>query len=192
MLFWIVKIVICFSCRHDGTIDVWDLHNQTLVHQFQGHIDGASSIGISSNGQMLWTGGLDNTVRSWDLRMGSQIQQFDFPSQIFGLDVHPTDDWFAVGLQNSSIEVLHCNQPEIYQAKLHKNSVLSVKFSNSGKWFASTGMDNLLNAYHTPYGASIFSSKETSAVLCCDISSDDNYIVTGSVDKKATLYEVIY
>lgn len=62
----------------------------------------------------------------------------------------------------------------------------------SGKWFVSTGKDNLLNAWRTPYGASIFQSKESSSVLSCDISADDKYIVTGSGDKKATVYEVIY
>jgi len=35
-------------------------------------------------------------------------------------------------------------------------------------------------------------SKESSSVLCSDISSDDKYIITGSGDKKATLYEVIF
>ena len=29
-------------------------------------------------------------------------------------------------------------------------------------------------------------------MLGCDISSDDQYIITGSGDKKATLYEVVY
>jgi groucho len=38
----------------------------------------------------------------------------------------------------------------------------------------------------------LFQSKESSSVLCCDISTDDKYIVTGSGDKKATLYEVIF
>lgn len=95
---------------------------------------------------------------------------------------------------------------------------------SAGKWFVSTGKDNLLNAWRTPYGASIFQvwpytngvpvgrlllqssdykygncscvyllqSKESSSVLSCDISADDKYIVTGSGDKKATVYEVIY
>ena len=36
--------------------------------QFQGHTDGASCIDLSPDGMKLWTGGLDNTVRSWDLR----------------------------------------------------------------------------------------------------------------------------
>ncbi len=155
----------------------------------------------------------------------------------------------------------------------------------SGKWFVSTGKDNLLNAWRTPYGASIFQvcsrpvwlyffirdvfrcpkplnvatllpfqnnraavrrqemwwrknkacfkmrqllfqirksmhafivtvrfswinrylriclilshtlffqSKESSSVLSCDVSPDDKYIVTGSGDKKATVYEVVY
>lgn len=35
-------------------------------------------------------------------------------------------------------------------------------------------------------------TKETSSVLSCDISTDDKYIVTGSGDKKATVYEVLY
>ncbi|KAF7250399.1 Transducin-like enhancer protein 1 [Varanus komodoensis] len=107
---------VCFSCCSDGNIAVWDLHNQTLVRQFQGHTDGASCIDISNDGTKLWTGGLDNTVRSWDLREGRQLQQHDFTSQ----------------------------------------------------------------------------SKESSSVLSCDISVDDKYIVTGSGDKKATVYEVIY
>lgn len=35
-------------------------------------------------------------------------------------------------------------------------------------------------------------SKESSSVLSCDVSPDDKYIVTGSGDKKATVYEVVY
>ena len=32
----------------------------------------------------------------------------------------------------------------------------SFQFANQGKWFVSTGKDNLLNAWRTPFGASIF------------------------------------
>ncbi|ENN79098.1 hypothetical protein YQE_04444, partial [Dendroctonus ponderosae] len=128
---------VCFSCCSDGNIAVWDLHNQTLVRQFQGHTDGASCIDISSDGTKLWTGGLDNTVRSWDLREGKQLQQHDFSSQIFSLGYCPTGEWLAVGMENSNVEVI-------------------LRFASCGKWFVSTGKDNLLNAWRTPYGASIF------------------------------------
>ncbi|XP_052336466.1 transducin-like enhancer protein 4 isoform X3 [Oncorhynchus keta] len=183
---------VCFSCCSDGNIVVWDLHNQTLVRQFQGHTDGASCIDISNDGTKLWTGGLDNTVRCWDLREGRQLQQHDFTSQIFSLGYCPTGEWLAVGMESSNVEVLHVSKPDKYQLHLHESCVLSLKFASCGKWFVSTGKDNLLNAWRTPYGASIFQSKESSSVLSCDVSPDDKYIVTGSGDKKATVYEAAF
>uniref|UniRef100_A0A8C8B4T4 TLE family member 2, transcriptional corepressor n=1 Tax=Otus sunia TaxID=257818 RepID=A0A8C8B4T4_9STRI len=140
----------------------------------------------------LWTGGLDNTVRCWDLREGRQLQQHDFSSQIFSLGYCPTGEWLAVGMESSNVEILHVTKPDKYQLHLHESCVLSLKFASCGKWFVSTGKDNLLNAWRTPYGASIFQSKESSSVLSCDISINDNFIVTGSGDKKATVYEVVY
>lgn len=181
----------CFSCCSDGTIAVWDLHNKTLVRQFHGHTDGSSCIDISPDGSKLWTGSLDNTVRSWDLREDQQIHQYDFNSQIFSLGYCPTPaEWLAVGMESSNVEVLHINGAEKYQLNLHESCVLSLKFAHTGKWFVTTGKDNLLNAWRTPYGASLFQMNETSSVLSCDISAEDNFIVTGSGDKKATVYEV--
>ena len=65
------------------------------------------------------------------------------------------------------MEVLHQTKPDKYQLHLHESCVLSLKFAYSGKWFITTGKDNLLNAWRTPYGASIFQVSvltETSAV----------------------------
>ncbi|EQB77629.1 transducin-like enhancer protein 2 [Camelus ferus] len=205
---------VCFSCCSDGNIVVWDLQNQTMVRQFQGHTDGASCIDISDYGTRLWTGGLDNTVRCWDLREGRQLQQHDFSSQLrapttpqgvfnpFSSVFAPRSfpwaaapartGWPAVGMESSSVEILHVRKPEKYQLHLHESCVLSLKFASCGRWFVSTGKDNLLNAWRTPYGASIFQSKESSSVLSCDISGNNKYIVTGSGDKKATVYEVVY
>ncbi|TNN59634.1 Transducin-like enhancer protein 1 [Liparis tanakae] len=140
--------------------------------QFQGHTDGASCIDISNDGTKLWTGGLDNTVRCWDLREGRQLQQHDFTSQIFSLGYCPTGEWLAVGMESSNVEVLHVSKPDKYQLHLHESCVLSLKF-----------------AYCACY---LGRSKESSSVLSCDVSPDDKYIVTGSGDKKATVYEVVY
>ena len=59
-------------------------------------------------------------------------------------------------MESSSVEVLHSTKADKYQLHLHESCVLSLKFSYCGKWFVSTGKDNLLNAWRTPYGASIF------------------------------------
>ncbi|KAI9560285.1 hypothetical protein GHT06_014300 [Daphnia sinensis] len=162
--------MVCFSCCSDGNIAVWELHNQTLVRQVQGYTDGASCIDMSADGTRLWTGGLDQTVRSCDLREGRQLAQHDFASQIFSLGYCPAGDWLAVGLESSTVEVLYTLKLDKYQLHLHESCVLSLKFAATGKWFVSTGNDNLLNAWRIPYGASIFQ-------VCFSCCSDGNIAV---------------
>ena len=72
----------CFSCCSDGNIAVWDLQNQSLIRQFQGHTDGSSCIDISPDGTKLWTGSLDNTARCWDLREVSLVLCIDVCASI--------------------------------------------------------------------------------------------------------------
>ncbi|CAF0883402.1 unnamed protein product [Didymodactylos carnosus] len=183
---------LCFSCCSDGNIIVWDIQNQSIVRQFQGHSDGASCIDLCFDGTKVWTGGLDSTVRCWDVREGRQLQQYEFDSQIFSLGYCPTGDWLAVGMESNLIDILNVSKPDKYRLTLHESCVLSLKFARSGKWFISTGKDSQIIGWKTPYGAKLFDNKENSSVLSCDVSSDDKYIVTGSGDKKATLYEVVY
>lgn len=76
-------------------------------------------------------------------------------------------EWLAVGMENSNVEVLHANKPDKYQLHLHESCVLSLRFAACGKWFVSTGKDNLLNAWRTPYGASIF--QVSFSVKSCNI-----------------------
>lgn len=69
-------------------------------------------------------------------------------------------------MENSHVEVLHATKPDKYQLHLHESCVLSLRFAACGKWFVSTGKDNLLNAWRTPYGASIFQVISLFLVFC--------------------------
>lgn len=82
----------------------------------------------------------------------------------------PAGSWLAVGMENSHVEVLHAGKPDRYQLLLHESCVLSLRFASSGKWFVSTGKDNLLNAWRTPYGANIFQV----CICIVQVSSNNN------------------
>jgi WD40 repeat protein len=73
-------------------------------------------------------------------------------------------------MENSNVEVLHAAKPDKYQLHLHESCVLSLRFAACGKWFVSTGKDNLLNAWRTPYGASIFQVDESTTQITHFIS----------------------
>ena len=95
-------------------------------------------------------------------------------------------------MESNAVEVIHMTKPDTYRLKSHEQCVLSLKYATSGKWFITTGKDSRLNAWQNPHGLQAFKVAEGSSVLSCDVSFDDKFIVTGSGEKKATLYEVIF
>ncbi|VEL08509.1 unnamed protein product [Protopolystoma xenopodis] len=84
------------------------------------------------------------------------------------------------------------NLPQHFRLTRHDSCVLALRFAHTADWFLTTGKDHQVNAWRTPYGACLLETKEAASVLTCDISPDDKYVVTGSGDKRANLYEVIY
>nr|AAX55754.1 GROUCHO [Pristionchus pacificus] len=185
---------LLYACCADGAVVIFDLASMQEVARLPGHTDGASCVDLSGDGLRLWTGGLDHTLRSWDIRERRELSNIDFASQIFSLGCSPTEDWVAVGLDTNQIEVVNTapGVKERYQLHRHDSCVLSLRFAHSGKWFCTTGKDNLLNVWRSPYGALSVRASESSSVLSCDISHDDSVIVTGSGEKKATVYQVQY
>ncbi|KAM7538423.1 hypothetical protein Aperf_G00000073705 [Anoplocephala perfoliata] len=274
---------LCYSCCSDGQVATWDIHNQNIVHQFHAHEDGASCIQLAALGTRLWTGGLDNKVRCWDIRgtSSNEIHCVEFKSQVFSLGLSPVygahgrrpsnaasaiatspggDDgalassssdslfhgsqWLAVGLESSEVEVVaigpdgpaptppgsnapcgnagsggnsspllkppgspsqpgsagvHSPQASVvatydshFRLTRHESCVLALRFAHHADWFITTGKDHQVNAWRTPYGACLLETKEAASVLTCDISPDDKFVVTGSGNKIANLYEIIY
>jgi len=182
-----------FTCHSDGTAAAWDLNTGTQTRTFVGHEEDISCIEVSPDGSKLLTGGLDSTVRVWDIASGKELGTYNFSSQIFSLSICPGESWIAVGLENSTVEVVNLMNTNCkYQLHLHESCILSLKFANSGKWFISTGKDRLLNCWRSPFGGSIFHTREPNSILCSDISFDDGMIVTGSGECLASVYEVIY
>jgi WD40 repeat protein len=57
------------------------LVSETKVATLNGHAEGASCVDLSPDQNKLWTGGLDNTVRSWDIRENTELNKYQLDSQ---------------------------------------------------------------------------------------------------------------
>lgn len=48
----------------------------------KGHEDGASCVDLTPDEKRLWSGGLDNTVVTWDIGERKAIKKFEFENQV--------------------------------------------------------------------------------------------------------------
>eukprot|EP01134_Creolimax_fragrantissima_P001781 CFRG1781T1 len=185
---------LCYSCSSDGSVDIWDIHNRSMLGTLKGHTDGVSCVDITSDGTTLVTGGLDNMVKVWDLRTNKELETFRFPAHVFSIGVYGETPFVAVGIENHEIEIFSLTgEPDLnFNLRLHTDSVLSLKFAHKSPWFISTDKSSTMNVWRAPYGNCMFQKKGPAAITSCDISQDDRIIATGSGEKCARVYEVTF
>lgn len=86
---------------------------------------------------------------------GSDLPSSLCTPQIFSLGHCPNQDWLAVGMESSNVEVLHVRKPEKYQLHLHESCVLALKFASCGGssgWagLQGAGRGRQNTAHHNP------------------------------------------
>ncbi|KAF6307294.1 TLE family member 6, subcortical maternal complex member [Rhinolophus ferrumequinum] len=180
---------LAFASFTDGTIRIWDLRNQRVVRDLPGPTNGAKSIAVK--GQNIWMGGLDACLRCWDLRNAGEPQEYQFESQIISLSPSPREDWVLVGTASGQQWLQPTRGGQKHMVGCKDSPILGLKFSPFGQWWVSVGMDNLVSIYSMPTGYMVFQVPETSSVMCCDVSSNNRLVVTGSRDH-ASVYQITY
>jgi WD40 repeat protein len=70
--------------------------------------------------------------------------------------------------------------------------VLSLKFSQNGKWFCSGSKDRTMNGFYSPFGPSFAKISESNSILSIDVSPKGTFVGTASWENKATVYKVEY
>lgn len=187
-----------YSCMSDGSIGMWSLSEASLIKKFYGHNESVSCIDISEDGNTLISGGLDKTVKVWDIRSSKEIKSYSVDSPVYALGLATQmpshiGPVCAIGLENSKIEILNFGNLQVLQKiQVHEQCVLNLKYDVQGGFFASCGKDANLIITQCPIGPSILKKKEKHSILSVDISPNSQYIVTGNWNKFASLYKVEY
>ncbi|XP_062966032.1 transducin-like enhancer protein 6 [Cynocephalus volans] len=184
-----LKDNLAFASFTSGTVRIWDLRDQSVVRDLTSHPNGAKSLTVKNHN--VWAGGLDACLRSWDLRAIKEPLEYQFESQIMSLSHSPQEDWVLLGSADGQQWLQHTSGCPKRVAGRKDFTILSLKFSPSGQWWVSVGMDNMVSVYSMPRGTLMFQVPETTSVMCCDVSSNNRLIVTGSGDY-ASVYQITY
>ncbi|KAL2762162.1 transducin-like enhancer protein 7 [Daubentonia madagascariensis] len=179
---------ICLAC-FKGFVEMWDLQNQVLIRKHEVPKYGSRRVDIAGN--KFWTGGEDTNLYSWDLRTCQMLQQHHLQYEILSITHDPSEEWMLVGLRTGDIVILHTHRNDrfttVIQKYLHHHNI---KFAASGTFFVTT-MDESIRCLEAPSLRRLFQVEEPLEILCCDVSPDNQYLVTGSRNS-ATVYQLLY
>ncbi|XP_008587140.1 PREDICTED: transducin-like enhancer protein 6 [Galeopterus variegatus] len=180
---------LAFASFTSGTVRIWDLRDRSVVRDLTSHPNGAKSLTVKNHS--VWAGGLDACLRSWDLRAVKEPLEYQFESQIMSLSHSPREDWVLLGSADGQQWLQHTSGGPKRVAGRKDFTILGLKFSPSGQWWVSVGMDDMVSVYSMPRGTLVFQVPETTSVMCCDVSSNNRLILTGSGDY-ASVYQITY
>uniref|UniRef100_A0A2K6C056 Transducin-like enhancer protein 6 n=1 Tax=Macaca nemestrina TaxID=9545 RepID=A0A2K6C056_MACNE len=174
---------LVFASFTNGVVRIWDLRDHSVVRDFTGYPDGVKSMVVK--GYNIWTGGLDACLRCWDQRTIMKPVEYQFESQIMSLSHSPQEDWLLLGMANGQQWLQSTSGSQRHMVGQKDSVILSTKFSPFGK--------RLVEGGGTPLSlpTAPLQVPETSPITCCDISSNNRFIVTGS-GEHASVYQITY
>src|SRR5258708_21773324 len=99
------------------------------------------SLAFSPDGGLLASGGVDATVRLWDPKLGTPLEDLPHPGPVFSLAWSPDGRLLASGSFDGQIRVWEMQQTQpatcVQTLSGHTNWVVGLAFAPSGRTLAS-------------------------------------------------------
>ncbi len=95
------------TANADGTIQVWQAVDGSLLFTLSGHVGSVSSLAFSPDGTQLSSGGSDSMVRVWNMQDGSLDDDFrtSFAGRVLNMAYSPDGTFLAVGGHYCNVEL---------------------------------------------------------------------------------------
>lgn len=175
----------------DGTARSWRPSDGELIQFFEGHPGWVLDLEFSRDGKHLITAADDNSVRIWNTSDGSLESTISPLPGVRVVALSPDDLTLAVGLQDSSIQLLDVSNGTLLRTLTgHEDWVRSLAFSPDGSRLASGAFDATARLWDVETGQLEYTlSDHQSSVLGLAFSPDGSTLATGSVDATVKLWD---
>ena len=160
-----------------------DRFAEPVVATLPGHETGAvRCIAVLPDGRRALSGGVDATVRLWDLSTGEELRRFDHTGDVTALAVLPGGREFLTACQDTLLRRWDVQTGgELQRLEGHTSRVLSLDLSADGTWALSGGGDRAVRLWELRSGtlARTFAGHGTT-VWCVALSTDARLGISSS------------
>ncbi|MCP6761962.1 MAG: hypothetical protein NHB32_25150 [Fischerella sp. CENA71] len=183
-----------FSLEGVGSVRLWDSNGKQLA-ELKGDRQIVESVAISTDGQLIVSGGLDGTVRLWSSK-GEQLAKLEGDSFMVNSVAISTDKRIIVsGGEDGTVRLWSSKGERLAELRGHQGSVKSVAISTNGRIIVSGGSDGTVrlwssNGKQFAELRSVQRYVDRNFVESVAISTDGRTIVSGSSDGTVRLWDI--
>lgn len=136
---------------NDGDVVLFQFENDEWRQKtvFSGHLDRTLALTFNSDGTQLASGGIDTTVRLWDIESGNLLADFQdvHLSAIITLTFAPDDQYLLSGGRDGVVAVYDLVNQSVESYAAHDNWVTTLEFNLAGDTLISSGQDGILRLW---------------------------------------------
>ncbi|XWK88065.1 MAG: tetratricopeptide repeat protein [Phormidium sp.] len=167
--------------------------NFTLAQTLKAHSDYVRTVLISPDGQILFSGSDDKTIKIWELSTGKEIRTLTGHTHyVYSLAISPDRKTLFSASGDNTIRIWHWgNGEQLRTLNGHSSTVYALVISPDGQKLVSGGNDSTIKIWQL----SNFSSDlrtltgHSDTIFSLAISRDGKTLVSGSNDKTIKIWE---
>lgn len=179
------------SKQNQPVSKIWK--NTDFPITLKGHSSDVNAVVFSANGQKLFTGSDDKTIKAWDLSGKQEMFTLSGHSGwIWAIANSSENKMLASGSADNTIKLWNSSTgKEIDTLRGHLGGVTSVDFSPDGKTLASGSWDKSIKLWNPLTGKEIRTLKgHLQTVASVAYSPDGKMLASGSWDKTIKLWDL--
>jgi len=164
-----------------------------LERALTGDLYAVTSVAFSPDGELLGSGGYDNTIKLWDVASWTLRQTLTgHADRVFSIAFSPDGNLLASGSRDKTIKLWDVTSGTVRQTlRGHLHWVLSVAFSPDGKLLASGGSEKAIYLWDVAAGTMRQTlTGHADGVFSVVFSPDGKLLASGSLDKTVKLWDV--
>ena len=173
--------------------DAWPNPKPALLRTLQGHNDWVMSVSMTPDGRRSVSGGLDKTVKVWDLESGTCLRTLEgHGNEVWSVAIDADGRRAVSGSLDKTVKVWDLESGAcLGTLGGHHEGVDSVCITMDGRRAVSGSRDNTLKVWDLEGGACLLTLEGHSQDVCSvSVTADGRRAVSGSRDKTVKVWDL--
>ncbi|KAK2736769.1 WD domain protein [Myotisia sp. PD_48] len=180
----------------DATIKIWSTSTGNLIHTFEGHLAGISTISWGPDSKTIASGSDDKSIRIWNVETGKPYPNpfLGHHNYVYSIAVSPKGNMLVSGSYDEAVFLWDVRSARIMRSlPAHSDPVAGVDIVRDGTLIVSCAGDGLIRVWDTASGQCLRTlvHEDNPPVTSVKFSPNGKYILAWTLDGCIRLWDYV-